>query len=173
MELKGSKVSLRAIELNDKEILKDLMNDSENEYFLGGASFPVSNYQQEEWIKSQKLDKNLLRCMIEDKESKFAVGTVILSDIDYINGHGEIHIKIKKEYQGKGYGYESICLVMNYGFNELRLNCIYALINDFNLSSLGLFEKIGFKKEGILRSRVYKRGNYHNQIIYSILREEI
>lgn len=173
MELRGSKVLLRAIELYDKEILKDLMNDSEIEYFLGGASFPVSNYQQEVWIKSQKLDKHVLRCMIEDKEDKFTVGTVILSDIDYINGNGEIHIKVKKEYQGKGYGYESISLITNYGFNELRLNCIYVLIGEYNLSSAGLFKKVGFSQEGILRSRVYKNGSYHNQIMYSILKEEI
>jgi len=173
LELTGNKVLLRAIELYDKEILKELMNDCETEYFLSGSSFPVSNYQQEEWIKSQKLDRHLLRYMIEDKEGKFSVGTVILSGIDYINGNGEIHIKIKKEYHGKGYGYDSISLIISYGFKELRLKCIYALINEYNLSSTKLFEKVGFKKEGLLRSRIYKNGAYHNQMVYSMLNDEI
>lgn len=173
MELKGNKVLLRAIELYDKDILKELMNDSETEYFLSGSSFPVSNHQQEEWIRSRKIDKGHLRYMIEDKEEKFTVGTVILSNIDYINGNGEIHIKIKKDYHGKGYGFECISLVVSYGFKELRLRCIYAIINEYNFSSTKLFEKVGFKKEGLLRSRIYKNGAYHNQVVYSMLNDEM
>jgi len=63
-------------------------------------------------------------------------------------------------------------LTVEYAFNELRLNCIYAHINSYNENSQKLFEKCGFEQEGLQRNRVYKEGNYHDVYSYSILRGE-
>lgn len=162
---------LRAVELSDKDILKILINDPETEYLLGGWSFPVSDINQEEWIKAVRQDAYTLRCMIEDKQAKVTVGTVILSDIDYKNGKAEFHIKLLKDFCGKGYGTDAVKTVIRYAFNELRLQCIYAYVNDYNIASQKLFEKAGFNKEGILRNRIYKDGAYHDQIIYSVIND--
>lgn len=171
MNIIGDKVILRAIEITDKEILLDIINDSETEYSLGGWTFPVSSLHQDEWIKAQKPNEQILRCMIDDKQNNKTLGTVILSNIDYKNGNAEIHIKLIRDVRGKGFGTDTINTLVKYTFNELRLHCIYAHINAFNLSSRKLFEKCGFKKEGILRSRIFKKGNYHDVFILSILKE--
>nr|WP_308742849.1 GNAT family protein [uncultured Anaerocolumna sp.] len=172
MFLSGEKVILRAIELSDKDILRNMINDGEMEYLLGGWSFPVSDMKQEEWIKSIDSEPYVLRCMIDDKQEHSTAGTVILSDIDYINGTAEIHIKLLKSFRGKGFGTDTIKTMVRYAFSELRLQCIYAHINDYNIGSHKLFEKSGFIKEGVLRSRIYKNGTYHNLFVYSILKEE-
>lgn len=172
MILHGEKVRLRAIEWSDLQVLKDLMNDSEIEYYIGGRSFPISNIDQEDWMKSLKSNQETLRCMIETKEEKIAIGTVILSDIDYVNGTAQIHIKLMKEQERKGYGSDAVRTIIQYGFEQQRLLCIYATIIDYNTSSQRLFEKIGFKKEGILRKRIYKNGELHDTFCYSILKEE-
>jgi RimJ/RimL family protein N-acetyltransferase len=171
MNIIGEKVLLRAIEINDKEILLDIINDHETEHSLGGWSFPVSSLNQEEWIKAQKPNTNILRCMINDKKDNTTLGTVILSDIDYKNGNAEIHIKLLKGYQGKGYGTDTINTLVTYAFEELRLRCIYAHVNAYNTHSQKLFEKCSFVKEGILRSRVFKKGEYHDVIILSVINE--
>ena len=166
----GDRIYLRAVELSDKEMLLDIINDEQTEYELGGWSFPISNLNQEEWIKSLKPDNNTLRCVIVNKEGDRAIGTVILSDIDYKNGTAEIHIKLGNQIRSKGYGAETINLIVDYAFNELRLQCIYAHINSYNEKSQNLFEKCGFVKEGILRDRIFKKGNYHNVYSYSLLK---
>jgi len=168
----GDKIYLRAIELSDKDFLLEMVNDDETEHSLGGWSFPVSNIDQEEWIKALKLEKNILRCMIIKKNDNKLMGTIGLSNIDYKNGNAEIHIKLSKSNRGKGYGFDAIKSVTKYGFEELRLNCIYAHINSYNTPSQKIFEKCGFCKEGELRSRIFKKGQYHDIFSYSIIREE-
>lgn len=173
MMILGEKVILRAIELSDKEILKHMINDGETEYLLGGWSFPVSDLNQEKWMKSIDSNNHVLRCMIDDRRDHTTVGTVILSDIDYINGTAEIHIKLLKNFRGKGFGTDTIKTIITYAFFELRLQCVYSQINDYNMVSHKLFEKSGFKKEGVLRNRIYKSGTYHNVFVYSILKEDV
>lgn len=172
MNIIGENVILRAIELSDKEILLRIINDGETEYLLGGWSFPVSELEQEAWIESLESNINILRCMIDDKQGKRTVGTVILSDIDYKNGTAEIQIKLLGDFQGKGYGTDTIRTMVNYCFNELRLHCIYARINEDNTSSQKMVERVGFNREGVLRDRVFKEGKYLDVITYSILNEE-
>lgn len=172
MILYGSKVLLRAIEQTDKDLLQRLMNDAEIEQQLGGWSFPVSDKDQEEWMKKLKATEDTLRLMIEAREEKIAVGTVILSNIDYKNGNAELHIKLRKEYSGKGYGTDTVNTIVAYAFHELRLHCIYAFILEYNKASQGLFKKCGFCLEGVLRHRVFKKGRYQDQFMYSILSED-
>ncbi|MGO5052608.1 GNAT family N-acetyltransferase [Lachnospiraceae bacterium LCP25S3_G4] len=171
MNILGKKICLRAIEEQDKQLLKELVNDSEIEYFLEGISFPVSNNAQTRWMNALEENVHVLRCMIEDQQHMTTYGTVIISDINYINGTAQIHVKLLKEFWGLGLGNDSIQTIIDYCFQELRIQCIYAYINEYNIASIRLFEKVGFKKEGILRRRIYKRGLYHDIWVYSILKE--
>ncbi|MFC4557939.1 GNAT family N-acetyltransferase [Virgibacillus kekensis] len=171
MNIIGEKVLLRAIEMSDKDILLGIINDSETEYSLGGWSFPVSSINQEDWIRAQKLNEKVLRCMVSDKKDNKTLGTAILSNIDYKNGNAEIHIKLISDARGKGYGADTINTLIKYTFDELRLNCVYAHVNAYNIASQKLFERCGFVKEGVLRNRIYKKGEYHDVIAFSIIKE--
>lgn len=173
MNISGEKVVLRALESCDSEMLYSIINDPETEYMLGGASFPVSTKAQNDWLNMLKNDSGTLRCAIVPHGELAAVGTVILSDIDYRNGTAEVHIKLCPDgVRGKGYGTDAVSALTEYAFFELRLNCVYARISEENQISQRLFEKCGFKKEGVMRSRMFKRGKYINWISYSVLSAE-
>lgn len=171
MNIYGSKVYLRAIEERDNEMLLEMINDPETEKMLGGYSWPISITDQKKWFEGQSNKANILRCIVSVKETDIAVGTVILSDIDLKNGTAEIHIKLStKNGRGKGYGTDAVNTLVSYAFKEMRLNCIYANILTYNTASAHLFEKCGFVKEGVLRSRVYKEGAFIDFLSYSIVR---
>lgn len=170
MNIVGEKVILRAIESKDNQMLLDIINDPETEYMLGGWSFPVSQKNQEEWTNNLKYEKDVLRCIID--VDKTAVGVVMLTNIDYKNGNAEVHIKLSKNnVRGKGYGTDAINTIVKYAFLELRLHCIYARISEKNVISQKLFRKCGFTEEGVLKSRIYKKGEYIDIISYSIIKE--
>ncbi len=172
MNIRGDKVVLRAIEPSDGQLLKDLINDPETEYMLGGWSFPVSTQVQTDWIAGLKNDIHTLRCIIELMEENVAIGTVMLSDIDYKNGNAQVHIKISGNgLRGKGYGHDAINTIVKYAHSELRLTCIYANVSSHNVASLNLFTKCGFIKEGLLRKRLFKRGNFIDVVVLSILKD--
>lgn len=49
---------------------------------------------------------------------------------------------------------------------------IQAHTNVKNMASQRVLEKAGFKKEGIVRKRIFVRGDWRDEFLYSILREE-
>ena len=68
MNIIGEKIILRAIELKDASLLMNMINDPDTEKMLGGNSFPVSLEWQEKWITSQDERKDILRCIIVEKD---------------------------------------------------------------------------------------------------------
>lgn len=174
MKIIGEKIVLRAIEREDKGVLLEMINDPDTERMIGGSSYPVSSWEQENWIINQSGTSNVFRCIIATKANEAeGVGTVILTDIDYKNGTCQIHIKMSPSNgRGKGYGTEAINLISSYCFDEMRLNCIYAEVLSYNEPSQKTFVKCGFKKDGVLRDRVYKNGQYHSIVVYSLLKSE-
>ena len=171
MFIKGEKVLLRAIELDDANVLQQMINDEEIEQMMWGHSFPVARHQQVKWIENLLNEKSVFRAMIDVAGA--TVGTIILSNIDMWNGNAEIHIKLANACErDKGYGTDAVTALVSYAFNELRLNCIYCRIKEDNIASQKLFEKCGFVKEGCLRSRVYRNGRFYDFYEYSVLKSE-
>lgn len=169
MLLIDKEITLRAIEEKDSILLKEMINDPELEYLVLGWSLPVSNSRQLEWIKN--LSSNELKFIIDVNDT--GIGMASITNLDYKNSTASVNIKIKNSNdKGKGYGTRVIKLLINYCFNELNLNCLTANILEYNIASQKLFEKCGFIKDGILRSRIFKRGCYHNVYSYSLLRDE-
>ena len=62
--------------------------------------------------------------------------------------------------------------LIRFGFKEMGLNRIEASADPLNLRSLRLIEGRGFRKEGVLRQRFYYKGAFHDDAIYSLLKEE-
>lgn len=173
MNIQGNSIFLRAISIKDANLLMELINDAETEKMLGGSSFPVSCEGQEKWITAQIGRTDVLRCIVALKGNEEGIGTVILSDIDTKNGVAQVHIKMdKKKGRGKGYGADALNAIVSYAFDEMRLNCIYAEVLEYNQISHRLFEKCGFHKDGVLRARVFKGGAYVNVVSYSRIKGE-
>ena len=175
MNIFGEKVILRAIEKQDNIILKEMMNDPKTEIMLGGSSFPISTESQENWFSSIRNDAHELRCIVADKSAPdIAIGTVILSDIDYINGNAQIHIKLinDEKIRRKGYGSDTINTITEYAFSFLRLHCVYAEVISYNKPSQYLFLKCNYQCDGTLKSRIFKQGTYWDVIVYSKQNEE-
>jgi len=171
MNLVSHRLLLRAIEFDDAELLMELINDGEVERMICGWSFPVSYDEQKKWIASLSRTKDVLRYIIDDRIDNKSIGTIIVSDIDFKNGTSEIHIKLRENAKCKGYGTESIKMVTDYLFRELRLNCVCAYVISSNHASQKLFENCGFAQEGVLRSRVYKNGEFQDVLSYSVLND--
>ena len=165
----NNEIILRAVELEDKILLKELINNPEIEKMVLGWSFPVSDTQQIDWINNLKNDKNDIKLIIDVKHIG-AVGIVSLTNIDFKNSTATINIKLqnKKEIRGQGIGYRAVKMLIDYSFNQLNLNCLIANILKYNTPSQNLFEKCEFIYEGTLYNRIYKEGLYQDVYSYSL-----
>ena len=59
-----------------------------------------------------------------------------------------------------------------FGFEDYGLNRIVAKVIKDNAGSIKVLQKLGFVQEGLLRESLYKNGQYHDLISFSVLRSE-
>ena len=62
--------------------------------------------------------------------------------------------------------------MVRYGFDTLNLERISLRVFDYNTRAIRAYEKVGFRKEGVLRRDHFSEGAYHDTVIMGILREE-
>ena len=170
----GNKVNLRELRLSELENILKYVNDYDN-YSSFTDSAPVAKIEefQKRWLLCQNDREDIVSFAIADKDSDAFIGTCQLRAIDLKNYCATLSIIIAGSHNsGKGYGYDAVMQLLRFGFYELNLNRIQLDVYDDNISAIKLYEKCGFKKEGIKSSQIYRKGNYSTQIVYSILRKE-
>lgn len=84
-----------------------------------------------------------------------------------------IGIELAPEFRGRGYGTAAQRLVARYLFAHTQVNRIEATTEITNVAEQRALEKAGFTREGILRGTTFRQGRWHDQVIYSVLRDEV
>lgn len=172
MNIKGKFVTLRAIEREDLELMRGMLNDPEIENLVVGWAFPISKYQQEKWYENNINNNNSLRFIIETPEDG-AIGLATLTDIDWKNRRATHGIKLaNKKSRTKGVGTDTVMAIMRYAFDELQLNRLNGSWFETNIASQKLYTKCGWQVEGKQREYVYKNGKYRDLVIVGVLRDE-
>ena len=101
------------------------------------------------------------------------IGTVGLERINRIHRTATLGIFIgDKEFLSKGYGTESIRLILDYGFNYMNLHNIKLDLLSFNERALKCYKKCGFKEAGKIRENIFINGKYYDTISMDILDSE-
>jgi len=169
--LKKDGILLREIRYDDLKQLKDWRNSDYIRPFVREFK-PLSMVNQKKWFESL-CDSNNIMFAIEDVRNVGLIGCCGLTYINWKDGNAEVSIYIgKKDWQGKGNATKALRLLLEYGFNELRLYRIFATIFEYNEKSIKFFEKNGFKFEGKHRGARFWNGKYYNEHMYSILSNE-
>lgn len=149
-------------------------NDPEIIGLLGNNFLYISNDVDAAWFEQYLLNRDKARRFaIVDTASGLMIGTTQLTGIHAINQSAEFSIAIgDKSYWNKGAGYTAACMVLDHGFKDLNLHRIWLTVLVKNQRAIRLYEKIGFKSEGIQRHCVYKLGAFEDQAMMSVLKEE-
>jgi RimJ/RimL family protein N-acetyltransferase len=110
-----------------------------------------------------------LRTLEDDK----LIGMVVLGGVQWTNQTAMLGINIgDPAYWSKGYGTDAMRLIVGYGFRELNLHRITSSTISYNTRSIGVHEKVGFKREGIQRESIQREGQRFDVIHFGILRHE-
>ena len=101
------------------------------------------------------------------------IGFVVLFNLKWRNQTAELAIGIGEQaYRGKGYGHDALNLILNYAFAELCLRRVSLTVLDYNARAIRAYERVGFQREGAHRQAVNRNAQYHDLLLYGILREE-
>lgn len=85
---------------------------------------------------------------------------------------GEMGYSIARPLWGRGLTTEAARAVIAYGFETLGLVRIHAYADIRNEASWRVMEKLGMQREGVLRRNRMTKGEYVDDVIYSVLAEE-
>lgn len=101
------------------------------------------------------------------------IGAVHLTNIDRDNRTCNTGILIgDRTEHGKGRAKEAYSLALPIAFDHLGMNSIRANILEYNVASKRLYESLGFQLEGVKRQGIFKDGEYHDLLMYSLLRDD-
>ena len=78
------------------------------------------------------------------KDTYQIIGCCRLRPYDYKNKILEMGVHLKQEYWGCGYAKEACSAVIDYAFDTLQVNALFAGHNPKNLASAKLLKKLGF-----------------------------
>ena len=175
--IEGKRIRLRSFELSDLDEIMRHWNNMELRNFVGSTDRgPMARNDEEEWIKStwkQRQERKAFHFAIETIADNKLVGGTGLFDIDWTSRSATVGISIyNPEYWGKGYGQESMNLILGFAFRNLNLNRVELDTFDFNERAQKCYLKVGFKEVGRRRKARFIDGQYHDDIIMDILKEE-
>lgn len=171
----NERVRLRAMEPEDWEEHYYNCYDSEArrmlEYELELPPTLTKNKNEAEWFSNFNPETKRLMFTIESLEG-INVGAFNLNSIDEKNGTFSIGIQIGRDHRGQGYGTAAMKLLLDYAFNERRLNKFNVSVIEGNIGSASMMKKLGCKEEGVRREVIYTGGKYHDELLFGLTRNE-
>jgi ribosomal-protein-alanine N-acetyltransferase len=81
----------------------------------------------------------------------------------------EVGYMLLPEYNSKGIVSEALQKVVEYGFNEMKLHSIEAILDPENRASEKVLQKNGFLKEAHFIENEFYEGRFLNTLVYSRL----
>lgn len=160
----GDLVYLSPISTDDTETFMRWVNDPEMAQFTTFHDRIISLPIEKDAIESLAKSGNAFSIIVQDTGR--VIGNCSFHNVDNTNRNAEIGIIIgEKDYWGKGYGTEAVKLLLKFGFENRNFNSIHLHVFSFNERAISCYEKVGFKRQGIMREAVI-RGNKKHDLIY-------
>jgi RimJ/RimL family protein N-acetyltransferase len=171
--LEGEKVYLRPISVEDTDLYFSMLFHPEVR-MLTGTQAAFTKEQIQNYLEGKTKDTtSSILLLIALKENEVVIGDIALQSIDHLNRNANIRIMINPENaRGKGYGTEAIQLLLEHAFGVLNLHRIELNVFSYNEKAYKVYERIGFKKEGVQRDALYYNHKYHDSILMAILEDE-
>ena len=170
-KLIGDRIYLSPRNNEDAEKFVKWLNDFEITDYTGRSHQLLTLDGEKEYLAHPK--ENAVYFAIVTLENDEMIGSVSLENIDYNNQCATLGILIgEAKYRNNGYGTETICLLLDYGFNYLNLNSIQLTVFECNERAKACYKKCGFKEMGRRRKSIFINGKFYDKIYMDILREE-
>ena len=162
--LKGHNIYLRLLERKDIGILYRLCNEKKVKRY---------NMMPERTEESNETMTNLRKALSIINEKNVLVGFITYKESNYCKDAYSIGITIGSRYWNRGYGQDSIRVLLKYLFEDLGAIRVELEVMKSNLRAINCYKKCGFKEEGILRSKCYIDGEYVDIIIMGLIKDDM
>ncbi len=173
-ELTTQRLRLRQIRPDDAEAIFATASDEETMRFIGRGTHQTIEdtraYIQRHlalYVERQAILWCITMC-----DHNRVVGSCSLHHFDEGYHRAEVGYELNRAYWGQGIMPEAVSAILTYGFTDLALHRIEAIIDDANARSKSLLLKLGFQYEGNLRQRFVSLHGFEDEYYYGLLHDE-
>ena len=106
------------------------------------------------------------------KKSQHLIGEVTLFWRSEEHQQGEIGFIFSPEFGGQGYATEASEVLLNIGFETMKLHRIYGRCDARNVASYRLMERLGMRREAHLIENEWVKGEWCSELVYALLKTE-
>ncbi len=172
--LHGSRVRLTALSPDDLPTIARWYEDvGFMRLYDARPAVPKTEAALARWLEEVGKAENTLAFAIRPVEGDDLIGTLELDGILWTHGVCGIGIAIgDRANWGQGYGTEAAGLALAFAFDELNLHRVQATVFSTNERSIALFEKLGFRREGVFREFLHRDGERYDMVLYGLLEHE-
>lgn len=172
--LETERLWLRRLTTSDSQELLNLYRDEGVTRFLGIEK--MQSIEQAvrllETLGEQYEQGSGLRWGAFEKEEDLLIGTCGFHDWDHNRSRAELGYDLDQHHWGQGYMREALLAVLGYGFTELRLHRVEALVDPEDTRSQNLLTSLGFQLEGVLRDHDFIKGKFQDDMVFALLHKE-
>ncbi len=172
--LAGETVVLRPVIADDAVDMLEVLADGDVLRLTGshGTLSPDDVEPMRQWYGSRADHEDRLDLAAVDRASGRYVGEVVLNELDPNNNSCSFRIALGATGQNRGLGTEATRLVLGYAFERVGLHRISLEVYSFNSRARRVYEKVGFRAEGVLRDALLWEGQRFDAHVMSILAHE-
>lgn len=163
--LETKRLRLRPVTLEDADDMYQYASDDETVRFVFQKHTSIESTKK--GIANYFLKEPLGKYGIELKENNAFIGTVDLRMIRPFCA--ELGYALNKAYWGHGYMPEACEVLKKLAFEQLKISRLQAVHDARNPKSGRVMEKIGMKKEGLLRQSSELKGELVDEWMYSMV----
>jgi len=165
---------LRPFRPADASVVNRLVGEREVADTTLVVPHPYEESMAVEWIADQGpawAERRMLTLAITRRDTAGLIGCISLV-LNTAHSRAELGYWIGREFWGRGYATESAAALIAHGFRELDLLRIHAGHFARNPASGRVLEKVGMRREGVLRRHVLRWGRREDEVMWGLLREE-
>ncbi|MEV6605266.1 GNAT family protein [Kutzneria sp. NPDC051319] len=172
--LSGETVVLRPVIADDAVDMLEVLADGDVLRLTGshGTLSPDDVEPMRQWYGSRAEHDDRLDLAAVDRATGRYVGEVVLNELDPNNNSCSFRIALGAPGQNRGLGTEATRLVLGYAFERVGLHRISLEVYSFNSRARRVYEKVGFRPEGVLRDALLWEGQRFDAHVMSILAHE-
>lgn len=117
-------------------------------------------------------DSGFGKWMIELRDSGQIIGDVFLGKHDELQGSYEIGYMFHPDFYGHGYATEAVREVLRIGFEEWNVHRIYARVDEENIGSARVCQKLGMRQEARLIESDRRGDVWSTELNFAMLNRE-
>jgi ribosomal-protein-alanine N-acetyltransferase len=164
-------VRLRLMSDDDVDAVAEACRDPEIARFTTIPS-PYRPRHAREWLVHSRggLESGTdLHTLIVDPADDELLGSAGISGLDLATGRCAFGYWVTAQARGRGVATRALRLLSRFAFHDLEVQRVELWIDPENAASLRVAERVGFSREGLLRSFMPINGVRRDMLMYSLL----